>query len=404
MILFLLVFSASLTEAKAFTGLISGTVETEGIANLLSFEGNHFSSINFELGLESHLDYEGYHKHNPRWALNLKPSKNSEITIKRNHEHFTSPDTFRLIKDTNFLSKTRLYSLRYGGIHGAILKNVPFKSLDSVDVLYLAGNIEINSASFRVTELKYAGLKESGSARVLEMKVDSELMASSVAMGWQEDTKGDVSKGFISEIALKGKKLNGSLEWRQIHPGFRSLFSENEKHAKNRRGYHLTHNAFVGNLKISANFRRHQNMEGTRQYNQHSWTISAKDKHTEVEWRLEPTTAFILRYEKDKIRIQLDAWNASLRYANRYGGLNYDLRADGKHGIFRWQLGSGQKVRWRAIGKYDLNKKRTHHSVFVIYELDKATFQLELGKYDRGNILAGFHDSPQFCISWGYEF
>lgn len=403
-VLFLLVLCTFIAEAGDLSIVSSGHVGTEGINNSLSLRGDDFSIFDFELGLETYVDLTGNYWHNPRWYLISSPIQNLELIIKHNHEHITSSDSFRLIKSDNFYAKSTFYSISVPWAQVGFFRNIPFKTLDNVDALYIRGNFEMNPFLLRATELKYAGYQESGSARVLEAEVTSALGSSSTAIGWQHDTKGEIIQGFITKITHKSKNINGSLEWRRIEPGFQSLFSENNKHTSNRQGYHLKENIILGDLRFSWNFRRHQDIDLTRSYNQNSLIVSSKVNNTEVEWRLEPTSAFILRYAEKDVKIQVDAWNSTFRYANKYKELEYDFRADAKRRIFRLQLGSGRKLHWRLIGKYDFARKRNHHSFIVACQLEQANLQLELGKYDRGNMAAGFNNPPRLCISWDWKF
>lgn len=403
-VLFLLLLWTCTGEAGELSIVSSGSAGTEGINHLFSLQGEDFSFFDFELGLETQFDSSGEYSYNPNYYLISSVGENYKLIAGKNFEHITSNDSFRLIKSDNFQTQTRFYSISGPWAQMWFFRNLPFKTVDHVDAWMIQGNVEIDPFLLRATELKYVGYEESGSSRVLEVEATSNLGSGSTAIGWQEDTNGEISLGFLTKITHKHKNVHGSLEWRKIESGFQSLFSENNKHASNRQGYHINENVTVGDLKFSWNFRRHKNMELTRNYNQHSFIVSAKEKYTEMEWRLEPTTAFILRYAKENVMIQVDAWNSTFRYANKYKELECDFRVDAKRRIYRLQLGSGRILNWRLIGKYDFMKKRNHYSVLVAWQLEQADLKLELGKYDRGNMAAGFHNSPSLCVSWNWKF
>lgn len=339
-----------------------------------------------------------------RWQIKTLFSGPIQLVATHNQDHYTSPDLFRLINKNNYYETSYFLALYTEQLQMGFLRSVPLKNIDIVDAIFLASELQLGSALLETMQLKYAGLKESGTACVLGAKFEVGNWHSEAALGLQTDSAGTESAGYVFELTRNSPCIQTEFSWQKTDPSFLSPLAKSNKYTPNRLGWQLKASSSVQELDFEFNLRRHTNLEKTRTYPQLALKIKSKLKNTSLEWRLEPTQAFILRYAEGDHLFQLDALNSILRYDTKFADVIWGFRFDATRIIARLEAKLENTLEWRLIGKYDFLGSRSHYSILACFRHENKHLQLEIGQYDRGNMAAGFNNAFSFRISWGWKF
>ncbi|NLJ80271.1 MAG: hypothetical protein GX335_04530 [Firmicutes bacterium] len=222
--------------------------------------------------------------------------------------------------------------------------------------------------------------------------------------GFGIQRRSDLAQAKVLEIVFNKKPWQANFVLQKIDSEFISPLAATNKYTPNRRGWHLQLKLPLKKGYVSFNRRKHTNIEKTKTYNQLSSKLSSLSGKTEVEWRLEPTSALILRYLDGKTQVQIDLIRQSLRFDGIYRRADYRLSFDVPRKIARLELRFSPQLQWRIIGKRDFREKRSHYSLLIRKKMKNAAVQLEIGAYDRGNIYAGFNTPFKLGISWEWRF
>ncbi|MCK9525667.1 MAG: hypothetical protein M0R49_07035, partial [Limnochordia bacterium] len=353
-------------------------------------------------GLDAHFDLQQLFRPQieTRWKLVFPLLANLRAVLNHNQDHFTSGEIFRLINKNQYTADSYSAILQSPQVNLGILRQVPFKSRDVVDALFVESVLELGNLSLRGLQLQYAGRSEAGSARILQAGGKLGNLAVEAATGWQVDFRGEESRARVLELRGDALGFSGNLVLQQIDPGFLSLLAKTNQYTPNRRGWELDLSTEYGQINLSLNLRRHTNMDATRDYRQLVWKLAAKDKPTSLEWRIQPTPAVMMRYALGDTLLQFDPLNSTLRTDFAMGEVTISIRLHALRQIGRLECKFGETLRWRLIGKYDFLEHRTHYSVLIEHD----HLKLEIGQYDRGNMTSGFNNPSSFCISWGWKF
>ena len=405
LMLFVIVTATVTGGAVEVSGEITGSYGTAGVTHIFAVEAQQKSSrldLQWALDIEYSLD-QGSTAHS-RWELQTSLMRDVQLALIHNRDHYTSSDVFRLINKNNYSPESYFIGVRSSQINLGLLRKVPLKNVDVVDAVFCESVLEVGPLAMRGTQLRFAGLSESGWAGVLQAHVKLGAWEAVTGIGWQTDSKGAESQGRVFGIKGSGPGFRGNLQWQRIDPIFQSPLAKTNTYTPNRQGWQLELTSIFHRLELGLNVRRHSNLDQSREYNQLSWKLNAKDEDISLEWRMQPTPAFILRYIRGDLLLQADFINSSLRLDKKINDVDWSLRLDGVRLIGRLECKLTGKLQWRVIGKYDFLRHRAHHSLLVQHRAKNGNFKLEIGQYDRGNISAGFGNSPSFCISWGWEF
>jgi len=340
------------------------------------------------------------------WQVALPIAKQFRLVINRNQNHFTSSDIFRLIRHNQFMEDTTFASLQTRQIYLGYLRSVPFKNLDVVDAVFVESVFDIGALSLTGLQMHFAGFSESGTAGVLQAGATFGTLKAVVAGGWQTDSRADLMEGVVLDLSHNGKVFNGRLVAQRVDPGFLSPLAKTNQFTPNRQGWQLDVSSKYKGIELGLTLRRHTDIERTREYDRLVWKLDVGDKNTSVEWRIQPTPAFVMRYSLGDTLFQMDPINSTLRTDLALGDSLFSFRVDALRTIARLEYKFAGNLRWRLIGKYDFQNVRSHYSVLVEHSLDEHNthLQLEIGEYDHGNMSAGFNNPSSFRISWRWKF
>lgn len=364
-----------------------GTIQNWGFLNLEV--GLTASLISPSLDLSHTINYRG---------------KIGPLTLVRNQDHFTSKDVFRLIQKDNYAVETSSLFYLTDGIQLGLFQKIPLKNLDLVDASYLGSEFKLGTLGIRGTQLKYSGRRESGQTQVLQVENIFPHGRILAGHGWHENSSGQIVQGRIVEVEKSKGLVEGQVSWRWIDPGFVSALAKTNKITPDRQGWQQEVTFNLGKTKLVFNRRKHNNCAKDKEYNQLSFKFMSLDQKHSVLWRIEPTKAFILTAENKQYLAQLDAWNGTLRL-DRQGELIFQsFRWDVERKIIRVELQSKIVLDWRTIGKYDFTQSRSYYYLSASKKTKTFDIKVELGVYDRGNLLAGFNQSPSVGITWGWKF
>jgi len=390
-------------HAIHYTGELSTKVGTTGTSSSLNLDfGGGKGRYAYQWGLDADLDFlpslQG--RISTRWELALSITDNLKLIGNHNQDHFTSGDIFRLINKNQYIPESYWAGLQSPQLSLGYLRQVPFKSRDVVDALFLESRLDLGHLAVRGLQIRYAGQRESGSAAVLQAEGKLGGFQVEGATAWQVDLAGRESYARVLQIRGSAWGVNGRLCLKRVEPGFLSLLAKTNQFTPNRQGWELELSTELCMTELGVNLRRQTNLEGSREYPKLAWKLGMKEKQTSIEWRVQPTPALVMRYSSGDTLFQLDPLNATFRTDWKMGDAKISLRVDALRQIGRAELRFGEAIRWRLIGKYDFLADRSHYSCLVAYR----NLQLEVGEYDRGNMSSGFNDPFSYCISWVWEF
>lgn len=405
-VLFSLLFLTSVGEALHVRGELQGFLGTEGVGQEMSLN----ATGKWPLG-DVEGGWQGQWATSPQdtnysvdWKVQLGSKEKLQLIFIGNRPHYSSEDLFRLVHKDNFGQASTALLVLTDGVQLGLLRRVPLKTLDQVDAWFCQSTLDVGPLRVRGVQLHFSGFREAGEARVIHLESAWWNWNILAGMGWQIDSGGVESQGKVLEIQKKGGLWEGRLAWQTIEPQFWSLLAKTNKYTPDRQGWQVESACKFGNLEIKFNRRQHSNLTGSREYNQLSWSLATQDAGPSVEWRLEPTKAFIMSSSGQGLEAQFDVWNGTLRCDWQQDQFNYGFRCDLQRRIVRVELRYQVGVEWRMIAKYDLLQRRKHYSLLVRHRTKTTELNFELGGYDRGNLLAGFNNPPSFRISWGWKF
>ena len=339
-----------------------------------------------------------------RWQLDFPLGRHLKLIFRHNLNHSTSQDSFRFINKTNFRPDSYCAHLQTDQLQLGLLRNVHHQESDVVNAAFVQSVLELGPLDLRGLSLHYTGQTRSGNAQVIEGSARFGVFQGLFVLGWQTDFKGEESQARLLEFRCQTPSFSAKASAQAIDPGFLSPLSKTNLFTPNRYGWQAELGAHGHGLEFGLSVRRHSNRDQSKDYNQLALELQAKNKQAALEWRIEPTTALILRYALADILFQLDPFNSTVRSDFQLGKGTISLRLDGQRGILRLQWTLPGRLQWRLIGKYDLWEQRSHCSLLTKYTGENSHIQLEVGQYDRGNMGAGFANPASFCISWGWKF
>ena len=405
-VIFCLVTCAPPVQALKVSRELAGSAGAEGLSSSLRLDLEHLSWCDLKWGLEAAFspDQPGQIGTRTRWQAQLPLAKHLEFILNHNLDHYTTNEIFRLINKNNFTKESYFAHLKTDQLNLGFLRTVPFKERDKVDAIFMESIFELGPLSLTGLQLRYAGRLESGTAQVLQGSVQLGFLQGLGAMGWQTDSKGDESQGLLWELGAQLPGFTANLAGQKIDPDFLSPLAKTNRYTPDRQGWQIELTALHKDLELSWTMRRHTNSKQSKHYNQLALKLEAQSKNVSLEWRIEPTKAFIIRYALEDTLFQMDAPNSTLRTDFKLGGANFSFRLDAKRGIVRLETKYARIFEWRLIGKYDLWRHRSFHSLLARYSGKSGHIQLEIGEYDRGNMGAGFGNPRSLCISWGWKF
>ena len=401
-VLFCLLLTSNV-QAFEYAGELTAMMGTMGVSSALSLDlAGNLAGYDYLWGLD--LDFDHLKSPLPnvatRWKYAGSILANLQINLNHNQEHFTSGGLFRLINKNQYTAESYSVTLQSPQLSLGLLRQVPFKSRDVVDALFLESTLEVGNVSIYGLQLKYAGTRESGSAGVLQAGGKLGSFDVEAAAGWQVDLAGKESQARVFEFEGGVLGFSGRLNLQRIDPGFLSLLAKTNRYTPNRQGWELELSREYPAMEIGLNVRRHTNLDRSRNYHKLAWNVDLKDKNTSLEWRVQPTPALRMRYSLGDTLFQLDPLNATLRTDFKVYGATISLRVDALRQIGRIEYRSGETLQCRLIGKYDFLKDRFHYSCLIKHN----HLQLEIGEYDRGSLSSGFDNFTSFCISWAWRF
>jgi hypothetical protein len=404
-----LLFCSSSVQAAHFGGELTATVGMDGASSALTFDlAKDLSWCRLKWGFDADIGMSSSLRTNiaTRWEVALPVTSKVQVLLNHNQDHFTSSDIFRIINKNNYTAESYSTSFQTEQLRVGFLRQILFRNRDVVDAVFAQSNLNIGGLSLTGMQMRFAGISESGTADVFQG--EGRLGAFDVvgARGWQSDSKGEESQGWVFELKKEGDGPTGCFVVQRIDPGFLSPLAMTNRYTPDRQGWKLELLTEHNGLQLGFNIRRHKNVEGTRDYKQLSWKLDAKDKHTRVEWRIQPTPAFIISYDRGGSLFQLDALNSTLRTDLKVWDTAVSFRLDAARSIARLECRFGRVLEWRVITKYDFLLHRSHYSILIRHSGGDTAhhLQLEIGQYDRGNMNAGFNNPGSFCISWAWKF
>ena len=407
--LFCLLICSSGTQAVDYAGELTWTVGTREVSSALTLDLEKDLpwcdltwGFDASIGLSQPIRPEGA----TRWALALPLTPQVQVIVNHNQDHFTSADSFRMINKNNYGEESYFASLQTQQLRMGYVRKIPFRNKDVVDALFAESVLEVGSLSLIGMQMRFAGALESGSAGILQAEGSFGSFDVVGARGWQIDSKGEESQGSVFELKQGGSDLSATLVVQKIDPGFLSLLAKTNRYTPNRQGWQLHLSSDHDGFGLGLNVRRHRNLEETRDYNQLSWKFDFKDKCTGVEWRIQPTRAFVISYDQGDTLFQLDPLNSTLRTDFKVQDTALSFRLDAVRSIARLECRFERIFEWRFIVKYDFLLQRSHYSILAQSQSGGKgnSFRLEVGQYDRGNMSSGFNNPRSFCISWGWKF
>lgn len=405
---FILLCISSLTlpiRASEKTLELSGVVGNEGQSYAISFGYRQdWPIFNLELGFDGVYNQEEV-KGTVSWDLQTSNLQYIQLRAIKNRNHYTSSDAFRLINKNNFGSQTKFIALLTEQVKLCFFRQIPLKKLDVVDAILLESQFELGPAKLEAFQLTYAGHTQSGQTRVFQGKIGQGSFSLQAAQAWQIDLAGQQHLGQLFSAMYQGDVWKADFTWQKVAAGFISPLAKTNYLTPDRQGWHLKLHTYFSDLDIALNLKRQRNIEFVKEYRQTSIIVTAPEKKTSLEWRLEPTPAFILRYKADqKSFVQVDVINGLLRYDKNFAELRSSFRFDLHRWIVRFELGINLLGEWRIIAKQDLLNKRSHQFLSLTLGSNTRQLKLELGHYDRGNIAAGFDHEPRFNLAWKWLF
>jgi hypothetical protein len=408
-VLFLLLICPSCIQAVHVGGELTATVGTDGAQTLVvldvSKEFLGSSEVNWGFDLITELPRLGQTTITRRLDAQVSITSGIRLHLNRNQDHVTTWDTFRTISKNNYTEASSFVGLQSEQFRVGYLQKVPLRNRDVVDVIFAESNLDLGAFSLVGMQMRYAGSWESGTSDVLQFEGRLGTLEVLGAKGWQTDFRGEESQALVLELRNQGPRYKGSLLLQRIEPGFLSLLAKTNRYTPDRQGWQLELVAEHELVKITCKAMRQKNLDGTRAYRQLSFKLHTKDKHTSLEWRIEPTPAFLLGYEQGDTRLQLDPFNNTLRADLMIGGLFISGRLDAQRSIARLECRFERVHAWRFIAKRDFLRDLSHHSLLMEHGGSTGPhFQLEIGQYDRGNMSSGFDHPTTVRISWGWKF
>lgn len=402
-VLFLLL-SVSSSVLAGFSAGLAGSASTEGIHQELELAVEHQHS-----GLEARglltmtQNLEGV-SWNPAWKLQLHSKQSVQLMLGRGMGHHTSSEVFRLLHKDNFTNKTAFLTFHTEQVRLGFLKSVPFKELDFVDAFFVESSLDVGPLTFRGLQLNYAGSRAWGWADVLQAEGRMGAWELVLAGGWQADWINLDRRGLMVRLTKDGPGPHGSFLWQNLPQGFSSPLAKSNRLTPNRVGWQLELGATLKGLELGLALRRQTDEARTRHYRHLRFTLEAMEHQLELEWRLQPTEALILRRTVGDSFWQVDLANLLLRHDRDLGEASYSLRLDGRRRIVRLELQLAGPLDWRIIGKYDFLRNLFHSYLRVRLGKQQRHLQLELGQYDGGSLTAGFHNPARIVFSWRWQF
>lgn len=406
--LFLLLICCPSLFAAQLSGELTTMLGTDGVSSTFSLDVEQKSRSWFDWSWGFDAAFRLCDSSPPqlatRWGWGARIARDGQVLIKHNLPHFTSADIFRLIDKNQYTAGSYFAAFQTAQLKLGLLKNVPLKTVDVVDAVFLETVLDIGPMAITGLQVRYAGITEVGNTAVLQAQVKIGAAQALVAKGWHSDSKGEEHQGSVLEITGQGQILSGTFVAQCIDPGFVSVLAKTNRYTPNRQGWRLELATEYKRLELSLNLRRLTSRNGGRDYNQLVWRLNAKDKHTSLEWRIQPTPAFIMRYNLADTLFQFDPANSTFRIDFGVADGLFSVRFDAMRSILRLEYKQKQPLEWRIITKRDFALDRSHFSLLFRFSGKDHHLQIELGEYDRGNMSSGFNNSPSFCISWGWKF
>ncbi len=403
-----MVLCTSSLFASQLSGEVAGVLGTEGLSSSFSFtvEQKNGPWFNWIWGLDAALELQNtlLTEFKTRWGWRAQIGPDGYILMNHNLPHITSRDTFRLVDKNQYSANSYSAILETPQLRLGALRHVPFKNADVVDAVFVESVSNLGTLTLTGVQLRYAGPTEGGDTSVLQAEGKIGPISALASQGWHTSYNGGESKAFVLELVGKGRSISGNFVAQCIDPGFASPLAKTNRYTPNRQGWRLDLLREYKGIELGFNLRRWISRDGTGNYNQLLWKLEAKDRHTSLEWRIEPTPAFIMRYALNDTLFQFDPINASLRTDFPIGDGVFSFRMDAMRSILRLEYKFQRQLEWHAVAKYDFAVDRSHYCLRVRHSGKNNYLQIEIGEYDRGNISSGFNNPPSLCISWGWKF
>lgn len=395
-LIFLLFHPMQVLQAQ-ISGAVGGFVSREQITKELRLElDQRIGSSEVCIGWEGLVgtDHTG---HETDWHLSV-PMQGLKIGLSKNRPHITSQDAFRLVHENNYGQETITAVADYNNIRLGLFRNIPCQNEGTVDAQLLQGRVDHGSVSFVGTLLTCGSRIFVGQG-----EYNHKPWKGSAAWGIRY-TPTEISNAFVMNAQYTGERIQIDFTAQHIEPNFTSLLAKTNKYTPDRKGVQWKVHVPLNEIDMTLNGRVHERISRTREYNQFSVELQSPSKYTSLLWRLVPTQAFVLRFQRDDTNVQCDVLNQTVRLDWVYAGLENRLSCDVSKRLARLEMKFSRCLDWRLIMKRDFIKDRNYFSLLVRREAAGSYVQLEWGEYDRGNIHAGFDTQPQLGISWGYTF
>ncbi len=337
----------------------------------------------------------------PRWQLGavLGPFA---LRAGQNVDHLTTGDLFRLVNKEQHGPETSFVLLEGEQLKLGLLRRIPLRGGDLGQLAFAESKVEAGPFSFSGLRLHFVEAQGPGWAAVFQAgAVKGNLQA--VAASGVLNRHGSVQRGRVVELEKTGDGARGRLRWQWIEPGFVSLAAKSNRYTPNRTGWQLELALPVGPWEAGLELRKHTDLGGTRQYNRLAFTLQAGETWT-WEWRLAPTRAFLVRREEEAGFWQVDLINGVLRRDWERGRERWSLRADIPRRIGRLEVQLNKEQHWRVVFKYDFLRHLAHCYLRIRWGKANGHVQLEVGRYDGGNLTAAFGQPLSLRLSWTWEF
>lgn len=350
------------------------------------------------------LSPEGY-LFTPDWHLTVSFPGRFTMQWLKNRSHYSSQDLFGQLRSNNFSPETTALLVHSDWVRAGYLRHLPLRTGEEGDLWFYEGEFHTGPLLWRALQLQYVQTSGGGQAQSVEVLFSTDAVRTALAIGSHEWV-GGAARAAAAQLDFERGPIYLDLHYQYVEPGYISLGAKSNRLTPDRTGWKGEVGVELPWFTASSEWRRQFNISGSRNYDRLVFGVAAPNKTVSLEFRLLPTKALAARYAKDGKLLQFDVINRTARFDSQVGSLMCGLRFDFARGIGRLELNGevGSAFSWRGIVKNDWQNGRNYSSLLLRRQFGRASFQVELGEYDRGNMLSGFGTRPELSISWHWEF